>query len=143
MMNLILADCTVIFQPLPSFLVLIHTPAPICTTTTPFVTCACVSALLKHVVSAVQRRGMFIQTQPTPNPQSLIFLPGRPVMEVSATHTRFQGFFRRPVRDADVLGWKMLATCSDFLSTLHTCSHKFCAASVAIMVALVHLAVLD
>lgn len=26
---------------------------------------------------------MFIQTQPTPNPQSLIFLPGRPVMEVS------------------------------------------------------------
>jgi hypothetical protein len=29
-----------------------------------------------------QQRGMFIQTQPTPNPQSLMFLPGRPVMEV-------------------------------------------------------------
>uniref|UniRef100_A0A383V5U1 Scaffold protein Nfu/NifU N-terminal domain-containing protein n=1 Tax=Tetradesmus obliquus TaxID=3088 RepID=A0A383V5U1_TETOB len=28
-----------------------------------------------------QRRGMFIQTQPTPNPQSLMFLPGREVME--------------------------------------------------------------
>ncbi|GBG00201.1 hypothetical protein Rsub_13018 [Raphidocelis subcapitata] len=27
-------------------------------------------------------RGMFIQTQPTPNPQSLMFVPGRPVMEV-------------------------------------------------------------
>jgi hypothetical protein len=25
---------------------------------------------------------MFIQTQPTPNPQSLMFLPGREVMEV-------------------------------------------------------------
>eukprot|EP00882_Tetradesmus_deserticola_P019413 GHRQ01020895.1.p1 GENE.GHRQ01020895.1~~GHRQ01020895.1.p1 ORF type:complete len:239 (+),score=57.65 GHRQ01020895.1:843-1559(+) len=28
-----------------------------------------------------QQRGMFIQTQPTPNPQSLMFLPGRQVME--------------------------------------------------------------
>jgi hypothetical protein len=28
-----------------------------------------------------QRRGMFIQTQPTPNPQSLMFVPGRQVME--------------------------------------------------------------
>ncbi|KAF8069479.1 NIFU5 [Scenedesmus sp. PABB004] len=28
-----------------------------------------------------QVRGMFIQTQPTPNPQSLMFLPGRQVME--------------------------------------------------------------
>lgn len=25
---------------------------------------------------------MFIQTQPTPNPQSLMFVPGKPVMEV-------------------------------------------------------------
>lgn len=28
-----------------------------------------------------QRRGMFIQTQPTPNPLSLMFVPGKPVME--------------------------------------------------------------
>jgi hypothetical protein len=28
------------------------------------------------------RRGMFIQTQPTPNPLSLMFVPGRPIMEV-------------------------------------------------------------
>jgi hypothetical protein len=28
---------------------------------------------------------MFIQTQPTPNPQSLMFLPGREVMEVRRT----------------------------------------------------------
>lgn len=34
-----------------------------------------------HGLHSQQRRGMFIQTQPTPNPQSLIFLPGRPVME--------------------------------------------------------------
>mmetsp|Transcript_10272 Transcript_10272/g.22035 ORF Transcript_10272/g.22035 Transcript_10272/m.22035 type:complete len:310 (-) Transcript_10272:367-1296(-) len=31
--------------------------------------------------AAGQRRGMFIQTQPTPNPQSLMFQPGKPVME--------------------------------------------------------------
>lgn len=29
-----------------------------------------------------QRRSMFIQTQPTPNPSSMMFLPGKPVMEV-------------------------------------------------------------
>ena len=28
---------------------------------------------------------MFIQTQSTPNPQSLMFLPGRPVLEVTWT----------------------------------------------------------
>ncbi|GIL47058.1 hypothetical protein Vafri_3888 [Volvox africanus] len=28
-----------------------------------------------------QKRGMFIQTQPTPNPNSLMFVPGKPVME--------------------------------------------------------------
>lgn len=32
----------------------------------------------------VQRRSMFIQTQPTPNPASLMFIPGRTVMEVRA-----------------------------------------------------------
>eukprot|EP00955_Chlamydomonas_euryale_P088883 364418-Chlamydomonas_euryale.AAC.24 len=31
---------------------------------------------------AGQKRGMFIQTQSTPNPQSLMFLPGKTVMEV-------------------------------------------------------------
>lgn len=50
--------------------------------------CSCFSP--HHTYQAVcfvlpvgQVRSMFIQTQPTPNPQSLIFLPGRPVMEVS------------------------------------------------------------
>ncbi|KAL9422396.1 hypothetical protein AB3S75_034632 [Citrus x aurantiifolia] len=32
----------------------------------------------------VQRRTMFIQTQPTPNPLSLMFYPGKPVMEVGS-----------------------------------------------------------
>ncbi|KAG8067230.1 hypothetical protein GUJ93_ZPchr0005g15952 [Zizania palustris] len=32
-----------------------------------------------------QRRGMFIQTQSTPNPQSLMFYPGKPVMEVGSS----------------------------------------------------------
>ncbi|GFS43016.1 NFU domain protein 4 [Actinidia rufa] len=31
-----------------------------------------------------QRRTMFIQTQPTPNPSSLMFYPGKPVMEVGS-----------------------------------------------------------
>ncbi|KAL5716811.1 NifU-like protein 4 [Ranunculus cassubicifolius] len=31
-----------------------------------------------------QRRSMFIQTQPTPNPSSLMFYPGKPVMEVGS-----------------------------------------------------------
>lgn len=33
---------------------------------------------------AQQQRGMFIQTQPTPNPSSLMFMPGQAVMEVRA-----------------------------------------------------------
>ncbi|KAH0872532.1 hypothetical protein HID58_069894, partial [Brassica napus] len=33
---------------------------------------------------AVQRRKMFIQTQSTPNPSSLMFSPGKPVMEVGS-----------------------------------------------------------
>ncbi|KAF8021821.1 hypothetical protein BT93_G2074 [Corymbia citriodora subsp. variegata] len=33
---------------------------------------------------AVQRRNMFIQTQSTPNPMSLMFYPGKPVMEVGS-----------------------------------------------------------
>ena len=36
-------------------------------------TCAC--------PLAAQRRGMFIQTQPTPNPASLMFIPGQKVLE--------------------------------------------------------------
>lgn len=32
-----------------------------------------------------QRRMMFIQTQPTPNPASLMFYPGKPVMEVGSS----------------------------------------------------------
>ncbi|MED6159108.1 NifU-like protein 4, mitochondrial [Stylosanthes scabra] len=32
-----------------------------------------------------QRRNMFIQTQPTPNPSSLMFYPGKPVMEVGSS----------------------------------------------------------
>lgn len=34
--------------------------------------------------SAGQRRTMFIQTQSTPNPSSLMFYPGKPVMEVGS-----------------------------------------------------------
>jgi Fe-S cluster biogenesis protein NfuA len=34
---------------------------------------------------AGQRRSMFIQTQSTPNPDSLMFQPGRPVMEVGSS----------------------------------------------------------
>lgn len=33
----------------------------------------------------VQRRGMFIQVESTPNPQSLMFYPGKPVMEVGSS----------------------------------------------------------
>ncbi|KAF8395379.1 hypothetical protein HHK36_019325 [Tetracentron sinense] len=32
-----------------------------------------------------QKRSMFIQTQSTPNPSSLMFYPGKPVMEVGST----------------------------------------------------------
>ena len=31
-----------------------------------------------------QARGMFIQTQNTPNPQSLMFMPGKSVLEVGS-----------------------------------------------------------
>lgn len=31
-----------------------------------------------------QKRGMFIQTQSTPNPSSLMFYPGKPIMEVGS-----------------------------------------------------------
>ena len=34
------------------------------------------------LLRAAQRRGMFIQMQPTPNPASMMFLPGQAVMEV-------------------------------------------------------------
>ncbi|KAI4339288.1 hypothetical protein MLD38_024248 [Melastoma candidum] len=34
---------------------------------------------------AVQKRNMFIQTQSTPNPMSLMFYPGKPVMEVGSS----------------------------------------------------------
>lgn len=44
------------------------------------------SSLLKLCVclGAVQRRTMFIQTQSTPNPSSLMFSPGKPVMEMGS-----------------------------------------------------------
>lgn len=35
-------------------------------------------------LSAAQRRRMFIQTQPTPNPASLMFIPGQKVMEAGS-----------------------------------------------------------
>ncbi|KAL5730365.1 NifU-like protein 4 [Ranunculus cassubicifolius] len=36
------------------------------------------------IKSAGQKRSMFIQTEPTPNPSSLMFYPGKPVMEVGS-----------------------------------------------------------
>ncbi|BBN12927.1 NFU1 iron-sulfur cluster scaffold homolog, mitochondrial [Marchantia polymorpha subsp. ruderalis] len=38
-----------------------------------------------HPFEAMQRRSMFIQTQSTPNPSSLMFFPGKPVMEVGSS----------------------------------------------------------
>ncbi|GAB4855156.1 NifU-like protein 4, mitochondrial [Ancistrocladus abbreviatus] len=38
----------------------------------------------KWTIFQGQRRTMFIQTQPTPNPSSLMFYPGKPVMEVGS-----------------------------------------------------------
>ncbi|KAL2621615.1 hypothetical protein R1flu_001820 [Riccia fluitans] len=38
-----------------------------------------------HPLKALQRRSMFIQTQSTPNPSSLMFFPGKPVMEVGSS----------------------------------------------------------
>ena len=35
----------------------------------------------------IQKRSMFIQTQPTPNPSSLKFLPGCPVLDEESGHT--------------------------------------------------------
>ena len=39
----------------------------------------------QHPQQRQQRRGVFIQTQPTPNPLSLMFVPGRPVVEGGGT----------------------------------------------------------
>lgn len=39
------------------------------------------SSFFHYVCTGQQRRGMFIQTQSTPNPNSLMFQPGRDVME--------------------------------------------------------------
>lgn len=36
------------------------------------------------VLPQAQHRSMFIQTQPTPNPSSLMFLPGKPVLETGS-----------------------------------------------------------
>ncbi|CAM6085108.1 unnamed protein product [Calypogeia fissa] len=38
-----------------------------------------------HPFQVLQRRTMFIQTQSTPNPSSLMFFPGKPVMEVGSS----------------------------------------------------------
>lgn len=46
--------------------------------------CASRQAMTSSVSASlwsIQRRGMFIQTQPTPNPASLMFLPGQKVMD--------------------------------------------------------------
>ncbi|CAH2036393.1 unnamed protein product [Thlaspi arvense] len=40
---------------------------------------------LNWVFRGVQRRTMFIQTQSTPNPSSLMFNPGKPVMEIGSS----------------------------------------------------------
>lgn len=40
--------------------------------------------LILILSSTGQRRTMFIQTQSTPNPVSLMFYPGRPVMETGS-----------------------------------------------------------
>ncbi|EMS47220.1 NifU-like protein 4, mitochondrial [Triticum urartu] len=47
--------------------------------------CAHVCLLAKLVSWTGQKRTMFIQTQSTPNPQSLMFHPGKPVMEVGSS----------------------------------------------------------
>ncbi|GAB2222904.1 hypothetical protein Droror1_Dr00017035 [Drosera rotundifolia] len=43
-----------------------------------------VDSSCSRLLSQGQRRTMFIQTQPTPNPSSLMFYPGKPVMEVGS-----------------------------------------------------------
>lgn len=45
-----------------------------------------ISNSLKLGTVNVQRRGMFIQTQTTPNPNSLMFVPGRTVMETGSAN---------------------------------------------------------
>ena len=42
--------------------------------------------LLRPTISSQSVRTMFIQTQDTPNPQSLKFLPGRSVLEEGGTY---------------------------------------------------------
>lgn len=42
------------------------------------------SEFIRSRFCTVQRRNMFIQTQSTPNPMSLMFYPGKPVMEVGS-----------------------------------------------------------
>lgn len=48
----------------------------------------CISSLSNGCVVTLiwtgQKRSMFIQTQSTPNPLSLMFYPGKPVMEVGS-----------------------------------------------------------
>lgn len=61
-------------------------------------------------VAGGQARSMFIQTQPTPNPQSLMFLPGRQVMEVRRL---------RPARLASML----CVRCARALRSLPTRPH--------------------
>lgn len=45
---------------------------------------ACFFILMSGIYSTGQKRTMFIQTQSTPNPLSLMFYPGKPVMEVGS-----------------------------------------------------------
>jgi Scaffold protein Nfu/NifU N terminal len=54
-----------------------------------------------------QQRGMFIQTQPTPNPSSLMFMPGQAVMEVRVW--RLDG--STMPRDVRLLSAQPLADC--------------------------------
>ncbi|RVW36970.1 NifU-like protein 4, mitochondrial [Vitis vinifera] len=44
----------------------------------------CLNSFVMMLLCSGQRRTMFIQTQSTPNPASLMFYPGKPVMEVGS-----------------------------------------------------------
>lgn len=58
-----------------------------------------------------QRRSMFIQTQSTPNPMSLMFYPGKPVMEVgSADFPNARTSMNSPLARAlfGIDGWLLL-----------------------------------
>jgi len=44
------------------------------------------------MILSAQRRSLFIQTQPTPNPRSLKFLPGKPVLPAGSDTLDFQSF---------------------------------------------------